>query len=111
MSDEKIYHMLGSLWKTPTPPAPPAWQGPGSGSGVATGAPLFPSSDKLCMMIAMRMRWPEGRTLPMSYLSAHQTEDTVFVFMVHNKQAVVIEDEAIMFPSDALITKLRLMLG
>ena len=95
---------------------PKSISAPGSGSissntGISSGPPPRPSSDRLCTMIAMRMRWPEGRTLPMSYIGAHQTNEKVFVFMVHNEQAVTLEDDVLMFPSDTLITKMRLILG
>lgn len=107
MSSHDIAQMVGMLGfpKTPVPPPPP-----GLSSGTSSG-PTVPSSDHLCRMICMRMRFQEGQKLPMAYMSAHQTNANVFVFLVHNEQAIVIEDEVLMFPSDALITKLRLILG
>lgn len=92
--------------KAPVPPPPPSFAG---GSGVVTNS--APSSDELCRMICMRMRFQPGQKLPMAYMSAHQSNANVFVFLVHNEQATIIEDEALMFPSDVLITKLRLILG
>lgn len=64
-------------------------------------------------MIFMRMGWVSaGQTVPLQHLSAvkAQKENKVFVFVVHNDQAVIIEDGDL-FPSDMLITKLRLLIG
>lgn len=41
------------------------------------------------------------------HLSAHIGSDKAFVFVVHNEQAVVLEDDPGLFPSDRLITQLR----
>ncbi len=102
----KMVQMLGFPKASPVPPLPPSFAG---ASGVVTNS--APSSDELCRMICMRMRFQPGQKLPMAYMSAHQSNANVFVFLVHNEQATIIEDEALMFPSDILITKLRLILG
>lgn len=62
-------------------------------------------------MLAMRMRWVRGIALPMAFLEAHLSDKIVYVFMVHNGQPAVLEDEWGLYPSDALITKMRLLLG
>lgn len=106
MPEEKIAQMLNGLFKAPTPPplAPSVTTGPTHPITVAT-------SDKLCNMVLMRLRIPQGASLPMQFMAAHETNDKVFVFMVHKGDAALIEDDSMMFPSDALITKLRLLLG
>ena len=46
------------------------------------------------------------------FATAHKVEDKkVFVFIVHKGEPVVLEDEWLMYPSDALVTKLRLIMG
>lgn len=59
-------------------------------------------------MVKMRMRWTE---VPFPFFECHQPtgSDKVFVFFVKDDQAVILEDEAGLFPSDSLITKLRLL--
>lgn len=104
MTDKDIADMIGNLFRPPGVSQPT----PFSPTNVVT--PVM-SSDQLCRMICMRMRFQEGVKLPMAYMSAHQSNANVFVFLVHNEQATIIEDDPLMFPSDALITKLRLILG
>jgi hypothetical protein len=62
-------------------------------------------------MIAMRLHIKEGHAMPFEFLRAHRTTDRVYVFIVDKEQAVTLEDDHGLFPSDALITKLRLMIG
>jgi hypothetical protein len=62
-------------------------------------------------MICMRMRFADEQKLPMAFMEAHQSGDKVFVFIVHQGNPAIIEDDWNLFPSDAMITKLRLMLG
>ncbi len=59
-------------------------------------------------MIGFRMRW-HGPT-PFRHLNAVRDNETVFVFIIHDGKSVTLEDAYDMFPSDALITKLRLLL-
>ena len=63
-------------------------------------------------MIAMRMRWLDGQTIPFNFIQAYVTDEVAAVFIVdtHDK-AVTIEDDPSLFPSDELIGKLRLMIG
>jgi hypothetical protein len=54
-----------------------------------------------------RMDWDRN---PFAHLSIHQlTEHTVVLFIAVRGEAVVLEDDANLFPSDALVTKLRLL--
>ncbi len=59
-------------------------------------------------MIRMRLRKNVGEKL-FDFIAAHQHADTVFVFIVHDGKNVVIKDNEKLFPSDALITQIRLL--
>lgn len=59
--------------------------------------------------IALRLRWLPGNLPPLDALFAHRADDKVFVFVVVDGQAVTLEDGWDLFPSDALITQLRLL--
>ena len=61
-------------------------------------------------MLSMRLRLSEGQALPFQHISTGLGGDHVFVFLVHNGEPVTLRDDAAMFPSDTLITQLRLLL-
>ena len=88
----------------------------GSGSaGVKKMEPDY-STNKLLELIHMRMhreRLAPGTmmTPDFSFIAPYKNGDTVVVFLVHDKKPTYIEDDWGLFPSDALITKLRLLLG
>ncbi len=62
-------------------------------------------------MIGMRLRLADGSRFPFDHISSHLCDDKVLVFVVpHNKSdAVILEDDPNLFPSDTLITQLRLL--
>ena len=61
--------------------------------------------------VAVRLNHPEGQKLPFQYIDVHKVSDEkYFVFVVQNGEYTVIEDGDL-FPSDALITQLRLLKG
>lgn len=60
-------------------------------------------------MLAMRLRISEGDKLPFDDIHTSLGKEKVFVFVVQNDQAVTLEDDPLMFPSDTLITQLRLI--
>lgn len=60
-------------------------------------------------LIAMRLRIPEGQSIGYQDLFTSLAGDKVYVFVVQDNQAVTLEDDANMFPSDQLITQLRLL--
>lgn len=60
--------------------------------------------------IAMRMRWTEGMLPPYQKLDTALTGEKVLVWVVVKDESVVLEDERDLFPSDTLITQLRLLL-
>lgn len=61
-------------------------------------------------LIAARLRIREADRLPWDALFTHIAGEKVFVFIVANGDAVKLEDELGLFPSDTLITQLRLLL-
>lgn len=72
------------------------------------GDPL--SSDLSRMrMIGMRMRLPEGGSFPFQHISTALGDEKVFVFIVQDNTAVIIEDDRYLFPSDTLVAQLRLI--
>jgi hypothetical protein len=78
-----------------------------SGIGSSDTSPMA-----LGKMIDMRLRTPPGKYL-FEFMMCHKAKDDnkVVVFLYHNKQATHLEDDWNLFPSDTLITQLRLMLG
>jgi len=47
---------------------------------------------------------------PFEFMQAHETGDTVVVFVVHKGKPIIFEDLKSMFPSDELVAKLRILL-
>lgn len=60
-------------------------------------------------MIGMRLRVPPGAMFPFDALETHYAGEKVFIFAVVDDKPVVLEDESALFPSDALVTQLRLI--
>lgn len=61
-------------------------------------------------MLMMRLRINESYSLPLDHISTGLGGDHVFVFVVKDGKPVTLTDDAAMFPSDALVTQLRLLL-
>lgn len=109
----------------PIPPNP-LLGGIASGGGAA-GVQQWPSQthpiiktedDKFFDMLCSRMRWLDSDPYrlvptpqpPFQRISAHKLNDTTaVVFIIQNGKAVLIEDGLDLFPSDTLITQLRLL--
>lgn len=60
-------------------------------------------------MLAMRLRIKEGEQFPFDHIDTALGKEKVFVFIMQNDQAVVLEDDPFLFPSDTLMTQLRLI--
>jgi hypothetical protein len=60
-------------------------------------------------ILGMRLRISEGHKYPFDALETHWAGEKVFLFVVVDAKPVVLEDESALFPSDALITQLRLI--
>jgi hypothetical protein len=60
----------------------------------------------------MRMGWQPGEHEPFVFVEYRSVQDTAFMWILTtDAQSVVLEDDAALFPSDALITKVRLLGG
>jgi hypothetical protein len=75
-----------------------------------TGVPDIFNSTFRAAILRMRLRIEEGATHPLEYITTHATDDVVYVFVVQKGQAIVLEDAPGMFPSDELVTRLRLLM-
>jgi hypothetical protein len=62
-------------------------------------------------LISMRLYKGERKFIPFDFIVAVQVKDKekYFVFIINKGEALTLEDD-LMFPSDALITKLRVLL-
>jgi hypothetical protein len=68
------------------------------------------ASSALFDMLKMRMRW--GSKLPFKVTSCHRlSHDKAVVFVIHEDRHLTIEDDWALFPSDTLVTQLRLIQG
>lgn len=60
-------------------------------------------------LVAMRLRLLDGERMPFQFFGTALGGDKVFVFVVQDNEAITLEDSTVMFPSDQLITQLRLL--
>lgn len=81
-----------------------------AGHPLISGPTTVQRPPNLYDMLSMRMRWGDTPN-PFHHCNPVRVDDKVVVFIIHNKQPTYIEDEWGMYPSDALVTKLRLMIG
>lgn len=51
------------------------------------------------------------RDEPFEHFNTGLTNDKVYLFLIYKKSPVMLEDDRAMYPSDALITQLRLLIG
>lgn len=72
--------------------------------------PLGSSAQRL-KLLSLRLRITEG-TFPKSFTDLHTSRDgdTVFVFVTLKGKAVTLEDNAGLFPSDTLVSQIRLLM-
>lgn len=70
-----------------------------------------PAAAALLEDIRRRLRVSQGSSLPFEYIAAYhdQPNDKVLVFVVKAGKPAIIEDGWDLFPSDTLITQLRLL--
>jgi hypothetical protein len=76
---------------------------------VPTTKDMRESQEGRKAMLRMRVSGSVNGNLPVSFLEMYRTGDTVFVFIVANGAAIILEDNAGLFPSDTLISQLRLL--
>ena len=73
--------------------------------------PSVLSSSGRDTMIWSRLHLTNGDKVPFDEMMTSVVGDKVFVFLVVKGQGLVLEDEKVMFPSDSLITNLRLLMS
>lgn len=73
-------------------------------AGKATKIPPYTDMQKL----HMRMDVAPGEML-FTTVAVHRASDKVYVFLGHGNKALLMEDDANLFPSDTLIARLRLL--
>lgn len=81
----------------------------GAQRGPKTARDKFNDNIKLGEMIASRLRM-SGQTLPFDHLYVAEAGEKVVVFVLQGGQNLTIEDDKALFPSDALMTQLRLIM-
>lgn len=64
----------------------------------------------LMEMLSMRLFGGRPDPLPFPFAKAHKAGDQVFVFIVKGEEGMMLKDDAKMFPSDGLVTQIRLLL-
>lgn len=64
-------------------------------------------------VVAFRLGFKEGHQIPFDFIEFYRLKDrpAMVTFIVHNSQPLIIEEDADLFPSDNLITKLRVLIG
>lgn len=104
--------MKGNIM-TPYPAKPPVPL-----AGIAQAPMTFAAAspdwgpDALLRMLNMRLYRDrlEGKK-QFDFIAPYKNKDAVVVFLVHDGNPTYIEDDWSLFPSDSLITKLRLLAG
>jgi hypothetical protein len=71
--------------------------------------PPMPPKDELQRTLCVRLRMQQGEGFPLEFIDFHVAADKVYVFTVSKGGAAIIEDDRNLFPSDSLITALRLL--
>jgi hypothetical protein len=86
-------------------------QYPGGILGVSQRAIVPDALDSFRMkkMIGSRLRWPENEPAPFDFLECHMAASKALVFAVVNGEPVTLEDDPALFPSDTLVTQIRLL--
>lgn len=74
---------------------------------------LPPMSEAMLMkLLTMRLRIGEGERIPFNHLSIYASNNKAIVFVVgKDEKPLTLEDDPDLFPSDVLITQLRLLMG
>lgn len=68
------------------------------------------SEQNLYDMLSSRMGWNVAHTFPFKRLVSYKvTDDKVVIFIVTKNDALMLEDDAFLYPSDALVTQVRLL--
>ena len=81
-------------------------------SPQAQGSSVFPdrwSEETLRNMLGSRLRWNSGVKCPFQKVVPYRVTDKIVVFIATKDDAVIIEDDPNLYPSDALVTQMRLL--
>lgn len=121
---EHLMNMGGQVRNLPPPTTGVLPVNSGSWTGIApTTGPIwydsnthtythYPTTPTLIDMLYSRLRVRSSDELPFKYISAHEIDEhRACVFVIHRGEPVTIVDDAALFPSDKLITQLRLLMG
>jgi len=72
-------------------------------------APKF-GEENMRKMLNSRMGWDLGDPMPFQWPHARKLDDTqAVVFIQHDGHALILKDELALYPSDALVTQIRLL--
>lgn len=120
-ADRLTAHMGDSLLYGGLAGGIPLKKGPpimSSAPGSKTPPPDRFTPERMTRMLASRMGWGNdytnepGPPSPFrAFTTAQLSEGQAVVFVIHNEQAIVIHDDLNLFPSDALVTQLRILVG
>lgn len=85
------------------------------GDGISTRHDAYNNKDTFGMnalaQLAMRLRWKEYEAPPFNFINVYLSDTSAFIFIAHKGQAIVLEDDPVLYPSDTLVTKIRVLLG
>lgn len=77
-------------------------------TGVSLADPITTNNGRMSMLRS-RLRIAPDLQLPFDQLYTLATEEKIFVVFLHDNQLAILEDHAGLYPSDTLITQLRLI--
>ena len=77
-------------------------------TGVSLADPITTNNGRMSMLRS-RLRIAPDLQLPFDQLYTLATEEKIFVVFMHDNQLAILEDHAGLYPSDTLVTQLRLI--
>jgi len=69
------------------------------------------SEEMAYQLLAGRLRISEYEVMPFAHISMHMTPEKAILFVVAQGGPVIIEDPMELYPSDSLVTQLRMLIG
>jgi hypothetical protein len=69
------------------------------------------SEEMAYQLLAGRLRISEYEVMPFAHISMHMTPEKAILFVVTQGGPVIIEDPMELYPSDSLVTQLRMLIG
>jgi hypothetical protein len=80
-----------------------------AGAQQTTIAPTRWSEGNLLMMLGSRLGWGFEKCKFRRVVPCRVTDEKIVLFIVTNTDAVTLEDDAYLYPSDALVSQVRLL--